>query len=506
MVSTQLYRNPKIDCDTIEWLPGNQCKQLIIKGRNRETLIDVTGDVEQAVAVVERLRTDKQYLFSSLAGQESPDVVELARGLDQVGWICESDLSGQDVYDRTLLQLQSIVDDAENYLSSIKAFCARSREGDQRFDDVVATVQRWSEKAQPLIHWPNAHCSAWTGELGIPQLGRASAILKLLLHNWRITSPVARSIFLHALAGLSDGRGAQHSRLDFGSASIATIDPMRIRSEVWSACLFLLEALQGGAAFSAVSYKGSALQSTSGLNAMIAAEDCAEQFLAKKRNAVDVFDAIAHPQSGMSAAAGVYLHQYFVTQRYVDCVGNFLRSPLRPGLKAEGTRYLLEEVGHDEHEKEACLSLGLSEAEIMSFAPLPYFHAYVEILDYVATADPLAFCMSVAVAEGMPGQRKRLADAITAAGYGDEALQVHTDLDMALEHSRFPRLLISQVPWTGERELLDALRIFLVVLEVSQLAWVELANFASDVRELLTPKAFMFPPERMVRITPGSFI
>src|SRR5262249_47381760 len=132
------------------------------------------------------------------------------------------------------------------------------------------------------------------------------------------------------------------------------------------------------------------------------------------------------------AARAVYLHQYFVTQRYVECVMNFLRGPLRPTLKSQGMRYLLDEMGHDEHEREACLCLGISDDEIARFAPLPYFVGYVALLDHLALAMPAAFCMSVAIAEGMPGQRKRIADAINDAGYGDAVLQVHTDLDMEL--------------------------------------------------------------------------
>src|SRR5262249_46222675 len=139
------------------------------------------------------------------------------------------------------------------------------------------------------------------------------------------------------------------------------------------------------------------------------------------------------------AAVGVYLHQYFITARYIEAVYAFLQQPLRADLKAAGTRYLLEEIGHEVHELAACRELGISAQEIDDFAPLPFFSAYPEVLGAVAEADPLAFCLAISVAEGLPGASKPIVAALAERGIVGSSLAAHQEIDERLEHGLVTR-------------------------------------------------------------------
>ena len=86
--------------------------------------------------------------------------------------------------------------------------------------------------------------------------------------------------------------------------------------------------------------------------------------------------------------------------------------------------------------------------------------------------------MCVSVAEGMPGQRKLLADEMMNAGIGGDILGVHTEIDAKHDHSSFPRRLMAQYCYIDGRSIHAAHKELLRILELSQRGWSDLISMA----------------------------
>jgi hypothetical protein len=232
---------------------------------------------------------------------------------------------------------------------------------------------------------------------------------------------------------------------------------------------------------------------------MVLAEGCAERLMDALGES-EILRAIGEGSEPHRAAAAIYLHQQFITTRYMEAFVSFLRFRLRGPLRRVGFEYLLEEYGHEVHELEACRHLGLKDEEIDRFAAMPLFEVYPDILAYLAEIDPLALCFCVAIAEGLPGEKKPLPDLLAARGLQDPSFAAHAELDVDLNHSRFPRQLLGTIPWLTGSGAVASLRHFLFVLEMSQLGWKYVARYAEDAALPLVPTAFGLSPESMRRL------
>ena len=164
-----------------------------------------------------------------------------------------------------------------------------------------------------------------------------------------------------------------------------------------------------------------------------------------------LLDLIGQSVEVRKVAVGIYLHEYLITTRYIEAIHAFLQNNLRADLRATGTRYLLEEIGHEVHELAACRELGVQDHEIARFAPLPFFAAYPEVLGAVGELDPLAFCLAVSVAEGLPGTSKPIAAALANRGVVENSLAAHQAIDERLDHTLMTRRLMQHIPWVETR-------------------------------------------------------
>ena len=307
--------------------------------------------------------------------------------------------------------------------------------------------------------------------------------------------------FSSSLSALVNKRFEDHEMIPDQSIDIALSgieDVKDIRDKVWTASCLLVQSLTTVYKPQWQKFVGSEIAGDTGTNTAIQAEAMAEAMVAEMDNS-KLFSAIHNDAAVKNCAAGIFLHQYFVTIRYLDSISSFLRNQLPEALRRVGYEYLLEEVGHDAHEKDACIKVGLTEDDIAAFSPLPLFYAYPDVLSYFAEIQPVSFCLCVAIAEGLPGQKKMIADALSVKGFSDPDLAVHTELDLELNHSYYPRKLMSKVLWIDASVRYSCFQNFLFTLEMSQFAWRQLANYSEHaVHEV--PKAFEMSPAEVISL------
>jgi hypothetical protein len=309
-------------------------------------------------------------------------------------------------------------------------------------------------------------------------------VLAEISTHWRRTSPLAARLLALvarracAALGTPVGGDASAASPERALADESGLDDLRdVARQVETALelAVLGAAAERRALAFGVPEPAPAAAHRTGIAALVGAERAADAVLAELD--LDALGrALAKPHSADRAAQLVFLHQCVVTERYPEVIMAFLAHRLRRDVRALGYRYFFEEYGHDAHEREAARALGLRDEQIESFAPLPLLGAYPELLAAYAARDPLAFCLCVTVAEGLPHSAKA-ARLVRAPGFEAE-LNAHAEIDVELDHASFTRRLLSLVPAVGDEAYRLALRRFLIVLELSQRSWVSLARYA----------------------------
>jgi hypothetical protein len=242
-------------------------------------------------------------------------------------------------------------------------------------------------------------------------------------------------------------------------------------------------------------------QRQSGLNLMIEAEHLALELLAvlgpsRYQRALEEGRAVRR------LAEGTYLHQYYVSRRFVEVITPMMLKRLRAPLRAKVFEYFGEELGHEELELAACRSVGLDPAAVEAALPLPFFAVYLEVFTALAEVDPIGFLLSILVTEGLPGTHTPVNEAfekhgiVTAAEAG-EAIHQHEQLNLTLDHSTMARRLILEVPSVSPAEQRIALDHFAFLLELNNRAWNMLYDYYVDEALPSCPDWLGISPERV---------
>src|SRR5262245_41272656 len=168
------YVAPLLAAEIVAVRDGGAAR-LVLQGRGREAIIDVEGDVDSCARLLDQLRRDQSYLQSSLRGETSAAAVELARELDQLGWIADADRSGEDALANTCLEVASIFDDASRWL---------------------AEMGHWSRAQHGIDAAELARHAVGASDLSLEGKGRSQLLLSVLVNSWRETASPSGAVFL----------------------------------------------------------------------------------------------------------------------------------------------------------------------------------------------------------------------------------------------------------------------------------------------------------------------
>lgn len=485
------YVRPYLAIDRIESAPAGRLT--LLRGSRRLSL-SIEGDLAGAAALFEALSDPASAAWQETLAESDPGLLTLLDRLDRLGWITEGDRSAQAHAEAQRASLEAFVAAAADWLcAAMDEFASGTLCAAVSIETYRAAMSGLAESTGRSPR-PNDVCSSSF----VLSRSLEREALDLLLRRWESTAPLALQLTKAAFrtaAGRVADNPAPDPELD--DLALALASPQDAMNQAWIALIFFVRAMAGGRGLQCLQHLPVGDLSGPGLNVLLKAEDAGERLTAALGRS-PLVDLIERGTATRRTAAGVYMHQYFITVRYVEAVLSFLRHQLRAPLKATGWRYLMEEYGHEIHELRACFSLGITEAEIAEFAPLPYFAAYPDILSLIGEEDPLAFCLAVTIAEGMPGTTKPIAEALHGQGVVAESLTAHQDIDEALDHSLYTRRLLQHVSWVGGHAADRAIRRFLFVLELSQACWSELAWYAGSPELPLVPRVLELSPRQVL--------
>jgi hypothetical protein len=467
---------------------GEPGRMELSEGKRSLVLTVEAGDIDAARQLLEQLCQPDSDYWIELRERRDPGLVALVDRLDRLGWLKEADQSGRAQLAKEADELREVARRARGWLiESAACVEAMGRQDGRTFAKALA---RFANEAALHLRGPSDGFD--TGAIADCVNGDIAAFaLSLMLYRWRRTSActlrIVHAVFRSAAAFLDTSQTGAASDVDECDATLA--DPSLVGKQVWSAsALALLSAAQKHVS-NCARFAPSIHRGGPGLNILVDAEAAAERLMLA-RGASPLLDLIGQSVEVRKVAVGVYLHEHLITTRYIEAIYAFLQNNLRAELRAAGTRYLLEEIGHEVHELAACHELGVLDHEIARFAPLPFFSAYPEVLGAVAEIDPLACCLAVSVAEGLPGTIKPIAAALAKRGVVENSLAVHQAIDERLDHTLMTRRLMQHIPWVEPASARRAVQRFLPIVELSQLCWRQLADYARVPTFPAVPTAF----------------
>jgi hypothetical protein len=483
------YRRPFLAAERV--INAGEPGRFELSEGNRSLVLTVeAGNVEAARQLLEQLCQPDADAWIKLREGHDPGLAALADQLDRLGWVREGDESGRAELANEADELQELARRATGWLVE-SAPCVEAMGCDTR------DRRTYARALAQLADEAAAHLSGLSDGFRIRAAAEcfdgniAAFALSLMLYRWRRTSPctlrIVHAVFRGAAALLDTAQSDAPPGIEGCDTALA--DPALVGKQVWSAsALALLSAAQKHVS-DCLAFTPSFHRGGPGLNILIDAEAAAERLMLA-RGPSPLLDLIEQSAEARKVAVGVYLHEYLITTRYIEAIQAFLQNNLRAELRATGTRYLLEEIGHEVHELAACRELGVLDHEIAWFAPLPFFAAYPEVLGAVGELDPLAFCLAVSVAEGLPGTSKPIAAALAKRGVVEDSLAAHQAIDERLDHTLMTRRLMQHIPWVEPASARRAVQRFLPIVELSQLCWRQLADYARVPAFPAVPTAF----------------
>ena len=477
------YRQPYLRAEPVAADPA--MSRLELRDGDRRLLLTVDrGDYDVAWQMLETLRDPGSPGWTQISEQPDGGLLELVDRLDRLGWLAEADTTGRTRMIGEADKLRELMRLGVDWLAA----AAAEPEIAGGSIDYADALLRYAHPEPPARPMPSRDTDL------------SAQALSLMLDRWSRTSPSARAMVgdMFGAAGkyLASGHHERPPEPDTRGLTMSNAD--QIGKQIWAAMVLMVLAASGRFRFSHAGFIPDRDLAGPGLNLLVAAEAAAERLMLA-RGPSPLLRLIDQSDQPRRVAVGVYLHQYLITQSYIEVVYTFLTHSLRDDLKAAGTQYLTEEIGHQVHELEACRQLGLRDEDVARFAPLPFFAAYSDVLGAIAELDPLAFCLAVSVAEGLPGAGKPIASALAARGIGGESLVAHQRIDERLDHTLVTRRLMQHIPWVGSEAARTAIQRFLFVTDLSQLCWRQLASYADTAALAPVPVVFGMSPQQVLR-------
>lgn len=497
------FRKPYLLCEPLA--ADGSDGGIILRQRGRELRLDIGGSMADAVATLSELRNPASALWRDFVGTGSEEsdlgLRALILQLDQYGWIGESDTGGLTGSGDIVREIEAQAGRAANWLREAEAELGKA--GPLSFRNLLnetASLSRnlWLERASGSRSLNSDRPSEpWNRTLW----GEA---LLLLLRGWQRTSPLSLMTFARALDQVTADDEAPSIKVQLITGTEPVYDFAEVEKDIWSAMQLLVQCHTDPRRANYLDFIPDEDVSGPGITVLVHAEAAIERLMLRLGTS-PILKSIRTGEAPQKIAANVYAHQYYMTIRYVEAVCSFVRYRVKEPLRQVSMQYLIEEIGHETYELKACRSLGISDEDVFACAPLSSFVAYPEILALLAETDPLAFCLSITVAEGLPGTAKPIAGELAEHDISGEELKAHQTVDELLDHSVFTRRFLSQFRWIDGKSAARAIERFLFIAEVSQMCWFELDKYVRAADVPIIPMAFSLNPAQAIRLYGSNY-
>jgi hypothetical protein len=437
------------------------------------------GDFDAAYQFLEELRNPDSACWTQVRERSDEGLLSLVDRLDRVGWLGEAESGGRMTTSQEADGIRGLMHRGMEWLIEAAACSELGKTADPgcSYPDFLLEFAQRSAPRESLAAPSNLSSAPTLSANG--EVDLAGEALCLMLRRWRRTSPLALRI-VHNLFTSAHGClvfTQQDLSPDLHNSELTMADPREVGNQVWTAMVLLVLSASGQYRSNYREFVPTGDLAGPGLNVLGAAEMAAERLMLN-RGASPLLHLLERGTAVRRSIISIHLHQYFITMRNIEALYTLLENRLRRDLKKACTQYLLEEIGHEVHELDACRELGVQDEEVAQFAPLPFFAAYPEVLGAIAEMDPLACCLAISVAEGLPGAGKPLVSSLTQRGISGPVLGYHQSIDERLDHELATRRLMQNIPWVASEAARRSIRRFLHAVELSQVGWRQVANYA----------------------------
>lgn len=264
--------------------------------------------------------------------------------------------------------------------------------------------------------------------------------------------------------------------------SCGLADPRVIEHYLAAVGALVRDALEDGAARRA--HAAMPITGTqSGINFLLDLEGEVERELAALGPAA-ALTAMHDPVLAPRVIRAAFLQEYLVTCRFVDCIAPLLSRRFPRPLAEAVHRYFAEEVGHEKFERENCMRLGMSPAQIESAVPMPLHLAFTDILTCLARESPIAFFCASMFTEGFIGGDDSLVSLASQALPGEEellrAIGRHVAVNDSADHRGVGRDWMSHVPQVSPRLQAEVRELVAFLTELNWRMWEQLVRHADN--------------------------
>lgn len=224
-------------------------------------------------------------------------------------------------------------------------------------------------------------------------------------------------------------------------------------------------------------------QSLSGINFMIELEGEVALELAEHGPSA-AFAASRDAELAPSVVRAAFLQEYLVTCRFIECIAPLLSRRFVAPLRDSVHRYFSEEVGHERFERQNCVALGLTAAEIDEAEPLPLHLAFIDIVTSLAHVSPIAFFCASIFTEGLIGDQSSLVTLAQQAMPADSALLHaighHVAVNDDADHRGVGRDWMSHVPVVPPLLQSEISELMAYLGELNGRMWEQLVQHCKD--------------------------
>jgi hypothetical protein len=355
-----------------------------------------------------------------------------------------------------------------------------------------ADIASHGEPGRRLLQMVAERLATPGGEaLALTMAERSFPIQTILLQAryWRADAPSVLGLLIHALlAAERYARLGEHGAWWSGIEQLPSwaeadwvsglVEPA-VAGQYLAATGALVRAALGDGAQRRTRPAAGGAAALSGINFLLDLEAEVALMLADL-GASAALTAMDDPVRAPGVVRAAFLQEYLVTCRFVECVAPLLSRRFAAPLRDAVHRYFAEEVGHEKFERENCLRLGMTAAQIDAAVPMPLHLAFIDILTSLARESPVAFFCASMFTEGFIGGEDSLMSMAQQALPDDPALLraigTHVAVNDHADHRGVGRDWLSHVPLVAPSMQAEVREMIAFLAELNWRMWDQLVS------------------------------